>query len=378
MQDVQQGKRTLELGKLPLYPYQREGMLHLAFVERALLADDMGLGKTVQAIAACEILRRLHGIQRVLVISPASLKAEWEEQIDKFTGLASLVVQGTRPNRLMQYRQPAFFYLCNYEQILIDTKDIQESLVPDVIVLDEAQRIKNWQTKTANAVKRLGSRYAFVLTGTPLENRIDEVYSIVQFLDPHLFGPLFRFNRDFYELDARGKPVGYKNLDELHRRLRPIMLRRRKEEVEGDLPGCTINTYFVGMDDEQRNRYEEYSLRVARLLSQARRRALLKEEFEKLQKWLACMRMLCDTPYILDPECRLSPKLRELETILSELLEDPDTKIIIFSEWQRMLELVRELAESMQLEIAWHTGEVPQQKLRAGISYKQHKQRGYE
>jgi SNF2 family DNA or RNA helicase len=367
MQDVQQGKRTLELVKLPLYPYQRDGMLHLAFVERALLADEMGLGKTVQAIAACELLRRLHGIQRVLVISPASLKAEWEEQIDKFTGLSALIVQGARPNRLMQYRQPAFFYLCNYEQILIDAEDIQTTLAPDVIVLDEAQRIKNWQTKTANAVKRLRSRYAFVLSGTPLENRIDEVYSIVQFLDPQLFGPLFRFNRDFYELDARGKPVGYKNLDELHRRLRPIMLRRRKEEVEGDLPGCTINTYFVGMDAEQQSRYEEYSLRVARLLSQARRRPLLKEEFEKLQKWLACMRMLCDTPYILDPECRLSPKLRELETILEEQLEEPDAKIIIFSEWQRMLELVRELAESMRLEIAWHTGEVPQQQRRVEI-----------
>ncbi|PYQ60661.1 MAG: hypothetical protein DMF53_16645, partial [Acidobacteria bacterium] len=87
--DVQAGRATLDLVRVPLYPYQQEGMLHLAFTERALLADEMGLGKTVQAIAACELLRRLRGIERVLVICPASLKGEWEEQIARFTSLPS-------------------------------------------------------------------------------------------------------------------------------------------------------------------------------------------------------------------------------------------------------------------------------------------------
>ena len=83
-----------------------------------------------------------------------------------------------------------------------------------------------------------------MLTGTPLENRIDDVYSIVQFLDPHLFGPLFRFNRDFYQLDHRGKPDGYKNLDQLKQRLRPILLRRTKSDVEGELPERINKTLF--------------------------------------------------------------------------------------------------------------------------------------
>ena len=366
-QDVADGKHTLDVVNVPLYPYQQQGMCHLAFTERALLADEMGLGKTVQAIAACELLRRLRGIKRVLVISPASLKAEWEEQIAKFTQLDSLIIQGSRAARLNHYRQTAFFYLCNYEQILSDADDIQSLLAPDVIILDEAQRIKNWQTKTAASVKRLNSRYAFVLTGTPLENRIDEVYSIVQFLDPHLFGPLFRFNRDFYELDEKGQPCGYKNIDELHRRLRPVMLRRRKEEVEGELPGRTVNNYFVTMTDEQSTRYEEYNGHVARLMAQAQRRPLRKEEWERLQKFLACMRMLCDTPYILDSECRDSPKLEELEKILIELSEENDYKIIIFSEWTRMLDLVRELADKLNLGYALHTGTVPQNKRRIEI-----------
>ncbi|MEA2080529.1 MAG: SNF2-related protein, partial [Pseudomonadota bacterium] len=210
---VAAGKESLDTVKMPLYAYQQEGMLHLAFTGRALLADEMGLGKTVQAVAACTLLRRLHRIRRVLVIAPASLKAEWEEQIAKFSDLPSLIIQGTRAQRLRQYEQSAFFYLANYEQIRPDAKNINQTLAPDVIILDEAQRIKNWQTKTATAVKQLTSRYAFVLTGTPVENRIDEIYSIAQFLDPHLFGPLFRFNRDFYQLDERGHAIGYKNLD---------------------------------------------------------------------------------------------------------------------------------------------------------------------
>jgi HEPN domain-containing protein len=365
--EVAAGKASTDLVKHTLYPYQQEGMLHLAFTGRALLADEMGLGKTVQAIAACELLRRTAGIRRVLVISPASLKGEWEEQIAKFTDLSAHIIQGPRAKRLRQYDGPAFFFLANYEQIRLDVAEINATLAPDVIILDEAQRIKNWQTGTAISVKRLRSPYAFVLTGTPVENRIDEIYSIAQFLDPQLFGPLFRFNRDYYQLDEKGRAIGYRNLDRLHEKLRPVMLRRRKEEVEGQLPGRTVNTYFVDMHNEQTLRYEEYEAKVARLAALARKRPLRKEEMERLQQYLACMRMLCDTPYILDQNCRIAPKLNELEKILQELLEDGDHKIIIFSEWQRMLELVRELATRKSLGYAWHTGQVSQQKRRDEI-----------
>src|SRR6202007_1558481 len=100
---------------------------------------------------------------------------------------------------------------------------------------------------------------------------------------------------------------------------------------------------------------------------QAQRRPLRPEEFDRLQMLLACMRMVCDTPAILDPTCRVSPKLEELERILGDLFEEPDRKVIVFSEWERMLELVRELAADMGIEAAWHTGSVPQQRPRAEI-----------
>ena len=365
---VEAGKASLDLVKHPLLSYQREGMLHLAFGERVLLADEMGLGKTVQAIAACELLARCKGIARVLVVCPASLKAEWEEQIARFTERPARSVFGARPQRLAAYRDPVFFTIVNYEQVLGEAQDINEILHPDVVVLDEAQRIKNWQTKTARRVKSLRSSYAFVLTGTPVENRIDELYSIVQYLDPELVGPLFRFNREFYQLDERGRPVDYKNLAELRRRLEGVMLRRRKSDVESELPGRTLKTYFVPMVEEQKLRYDDYGKPAARLLAQAQRRPLTPAEFDRLQQLLACMRMVCDTPAILDPTCRVSPKLEELEGILGDLLEEPDRKIIVFSEWERMLAMVRELAAEMGIETAWHTGSVPQQRRRAEIT----------
>ena len=256
--EVRNGAASFDLLRCPLLPYQREGMLHLVFGERALLADEMGLGKTIQAIAACELLARRKNVGRVLVVCPASLKAEWEEQIARFTERSVRSVFGSRAARLAAYREPAFFNIVNYEQVLGDAPDINEVLRPDVIILDEAQRIKNWQIKTARQVKSLRSLYAFVLTGTPVENRIDELYSIVQYLDPELIGPLFRFNRDFYDLDERGRPVDYKNLAGLRRRLQPVMLRRRKCDVEAELPGRTVKNYFVPMAEEQALRYADY------------------------------------------------------------------------------------------------------------------------
>ena len=365
--DLDRGRRSLDFLKRPLLPYQVDGVLHLAFGERALLADDMGLGKTVQAIAACALLRDLRGVERVLVVSPASLKAEWEEQIAAFSDLPSAVVFGGPAARRAIYGRRTFFTLCNYEQIVVDRDDVLETLRPDVVILDEAQRIKNWQTRTANEVKKLDSRYAFVLTGTPLENRIDEIYSIVQFLNPDLLGPLFRFNREFYELDEKGRPAGYRNLDVLAERVSSVMLRRRKEDVESQLPGRTTKTFFVPMTEAQRDDYEGYERLAQRLAAIAARRPLTPEEFKSLQGNLACMRMLCDTPYILDVKSRDCPKLEEIERLLPDLLDDPGRKVIIFSEWVRMLELVRERAVEAGIEFAWHTGEVPQQRRRAEI-----------
>lgn len=362
-------------GRLPflnhaLYDYQVEGMLHLAFKGRAILADDMGLGKTVQAIAAAAVLHEAAGVRRVLVVAPTSLKTEWEEQIRKFTGLKYEILLGSRQQRTEIYRNTsAFFLIANYEQVVRDHDLISASFAPGLMILDEAQRIKNWQTKTARTLKRINSRFVFVLTGTPIENRIDDIYSLSELIDPTLFGSLFRFNRRFYDFNEFGKASGMRNLDELHRALSGIMLRRRKDEIAEELPERTDKNYFVEMTTEQSLRYADDEAIVVRLCAQAARRPLTPEEFKRLQLHLARMRMLCDTCHILDPKIKESPKVDELVRILDDIFEEsPDRKILIFSEWVRMLDLVVERLEKKRIDYVLHTGSIPQAQRRIHIN----------
>src|SRR5262249_11180925 len=152
----------------------------------------MGLGKTVQTMAAVELLARERGIERVLVVAPSSVKYQWETEIRKFTDRPVQVIDGGRAARRARYAQPTYYRLVSYELVLRDLDELN-AWQPDLIVLDEAQRIRNWESKISRAVKKLRSRYAVVLTGTPLENKLEELYSIVQFVDDRRLGPAFQF-----------------------------------------------------------------------------------------------------------------------------------------------------------------------------------------
>ena len=241
--------------------------------------------------------------------------------------------------------------------------------MPDLVILDEAQRIKNWRTMTASYLKRLQSRFAFVLTGTPIENKIDELYSLVEFVNPAIFGSLFRFNRRFYHFGEDGKVDGVRNLRELHEEVAQVMLRRRKSDIAEQLPERVDNNYFVEMSKEQRTRYTEYETIVARLYQIAKKRPLLPQEFERLQISLGCMRNLCDSVYIMDTEIKESPKVDELMRILEDIwAAEPERKVIIFSEWVRMLELVEERLDEQEICSALHVGSVPQAKRRDEIN----------
>ena len=355
--------------KKSLYPYQREGAFHLAGKGRALLADEMGLGKTVQAIAAALLLRETVGIKRTLVVVPASLKGEWEDQIRFFSDADTELLYGARHVRLARYADvKAFFLVANYEQVIRDWKEINDILKPDLVILDEAQRIKNWKTKTSRNLKGLSSPYAFVLTGTPLENRIDELYSLVEFVDPALFGSLFRFNRRFYSFDNEGHNEGMCNLAKLHEATSQILLRRRKAAVEDELPGRMTKTYKTGMTAEQERRYNEHFREVAALVQLSKKRPLTPKEQERLQMELGMMRMLCDTCYIMDSKIKDSPKLDEFENVLDDIFaDDPSRKVIVFSEWTRMLDLMIERLEKKGIGYALHTGQVNQKRRREEI-----------
>ncbi|MCP5088573.1 MAG: DEAD/DEAH box helicase, partial [Rhodobacteraceae bacterium] len=371
MEQIEQGHRSLNLLSTPLYPYQEEGSMHLAFGRRTLLADDMGLGKTVQAIAASSLLHQLRDIQRVLVVCPASLKHQWAREIQRFTSFSATVVEGNLTSRRNLYQDPGFFNIINYELVLRDEEDLRR-LRPDLIILDEAQRIKNWRTKTADAVKRLRSPYAFVLTGTPLENRLDELYSIFQFIDPDILGPLWRFNQRFFQVERRPtgsyKVLGYKNLDELRGQISPYVMRRVRDEVLKDLPDRIDNNFFVPMTDPQWKAYDEFRSTVARLIATARRRPLIPKEHQILLGALVKMRLICNALALHDPDLsdkdrmKTSPKLQELTDILDDEVANNGHKAILFSQWTKMLHLTYPILDQLNIGHVTLSGDVPTTK----------------
>jgi len=333
LSDLDAGTLNLPLLKVPLYDFQIRGALFLACRGRSILGDDMGLGKTVQTLAAVELLACERGIARVLVVAPASVKYQWETEIRKFTSRPVQVIDGSPDDRKDQYAEPTFFRLVNYEQVVRDREAVN-AWEPDVIVLDEAQRIKNWESKTSRAVKKLVSKYAMVLTGTPLENRLEELYSIVQFVDERRFGPAFQFLHDHRVLDDGGNLKGYRNLDAIREKLAPIFLRRTRGEVLTQLPERTDSTRYVELAEAQRGPYEDQRITLARLLQ---KNHLTDLDRKRVLACLVNMRTICDSLFLFDHKSRVSPKLEEFEELVPELLGEDEHKAVVFSQWEGMI-----------------------------------------
>ena len=345
-----------------LFPYQMEGVAFLASRGRALLADDMGLGKTLQAISAASWLADHASVKKVLVVCPASLKHQWAREVKKFTSQQVQVIQGVIEDRQVQYRADALFYIVNYELVLRDLTVISENLKPDLLILDEAQRIKNWRTKIASTIKLISSRYVFVLTGTPLENRIEDLYSLLQVVDARVLGPLWRCLLDFHITDERGKVIGYRNLSELRQRIKPVMLRRNRSLVSDQLPDRTEVRLDVPMTQAQKDIHGSAMSTAAQLADIAKRRPLTPSESNKMMASLQQARMACNAAGLVDKVTEGSPKLDELSRLLEELCLQSNRKVVVFSQWAMMTEMVETLTRSLGLGSVRLYGGIPTHK----------------
>lgn len=339
-------KALTKLLKVRLYPYQAEGALFAARTGRCLIGDEMGLGKTIQAIAAAELLARHFGVQRVLVVCPTSLKHQWKNEFSRFTERPAQVIHGLRSKRQGQYQEDVFCKITHYETLARDA-DLIAAWAPDLVIADEAQRIKNWNTIAARALKRVVSPYAIVLTGTPLENRLEELISIVQFVDQHRLGPTWRLLDEHQLRDESGRVVGYCGLDHIGKTLAPVMLRRRKAEVLTQLPERVDNRIFVPLTPQQRVHHDENGDTVTRIVARWRKTGFLSDtDQRRLHCALQNMRMACNSTYLLDHETDHGNKVDELMTVLDELFEDPGAKAVVFSQWLATHELIaRRLAQ---------------------------------
>lgn len=348
--------------KTKLYPYQKQGVLFAARAGRVLLADDMGLGKTIQAIATVELLAKEAGVSNVLIICPTSLKYQWKNEIARFTDRDIIVIEGHLDKRKEQYLSTEFYKIASYGVALNDI-DYLNKMAPDLVILDEAQRIKNWKTKTAQNIKKIKSDFAIVLTGTPLENRLDELHSLIEFVDNYKLGSLFRFLNNHQLKDDTGKVIGYHKLNNISDTLKDVLIRRHKKEILKQIPDRTDKNYFVDITKEQFEIHEDYRSTVARLANKWKRFGFLSEnDRQRLLISLGCMRMVSDSTYILDQKTRYDTKIDELLIILKEIIESGDEKVVIFSQWERMTRLVADELEQMKIGYEYLHGGVPSVK----------------
>jgi superfamily II DNA or RNA helicase len=363
MPDGDEDKAFENLLKVQLFPYQRKGVFFAALAGRSLITDEMGLGKTLQAIATAELYKKELGINRVLIVCPTSLKYQWKSEIEKFTNSTAHVVEGTLLKRKAQYEySEAFYVIVSYHAVTNDI-ELLNKMEADLVILDEAQRIKNWKTKVSQQIKKLVSPYAIVLTGTPLENKLEELYSITQFIDVFRLGPIYRFLNQYQTTDDSGKVIGYKNLREISQRLSDLLIRRTKKEVLSQLPKRMDKNLFVPMTQEQMDVHNELGDNVAKLVNKWRRYGFLNEtDRKRLILSLSQMRMVCDSSYILDQKSRHDTKIDEVMNILDEFFENSDEKVVIFSQWERMTRLVAQELNDREIKFEYLHGGVESSK----------------
>jgi len=357
-------KQTCELDYSPitaeLYPYQTEGIDFAVFRKAAIIADEMGLGKTLQAIGVAVLKKQVFDFKKTLVVCPASLKEQWKKEIEKFTNEKALVIQGLPDERENQYKDANhFFFIINYETILRDHLAINKAGF-DFLILDEAQRIKNFETKTASSIRRLQFKHVLIITGTPIENRLIDIFSIVGAIDPYFFGPLWEFSYQhcLFDPEKHNKINGYYNLQKLNKRLEPILIRREKRKVLDQLPNVQQINVPLNLSPLQAEYHASYAKGIAQII---RKKFMTPYDLQKLQLLLASMRMVCDSTYLIDEETNESPKLEELKYILLEKLDvaNSERKIIIFSEWVKVHKLIGHILRENNIGFAELNGSVP-------------------
>lgn len=348
--------------KVNLYPYQKEGIRFAAKAGKAIIADEMGLGKTIQAIGTAELLRKEGLIGSVLVLCPTSLKYQWRSEIKKFTNAEVFVIEGSHLKRKEAYNRPEPYKIISYNSAANDIK-ILGSLQTDMLIMDEVQRLKNWNTQISRAARKIESDYSVILSGTPLENKLDELYSIVEFVDNFRLAPYYLFKDKHIITDETGKVLGYKNLNDIGKKLSDILIRRRKKDVKLQMPERSDKNLFIPMTNEQKDMHQEWQNQVRLLVLKWRKMHFLSDKDRKrLLLFLSQMRMVCDSSYILDQKTRYDTKVDECVNIISDIISEEGEKVVVFSQWERMTRLIAKELEKKEIGFEYLHGGVPSEK----------------
>jgi SNF2 family DNA or RNA helicase len=386
--------------KLDLFDFQKVGVICSLFTMQQnggfLLADTMGLGKTIQALGVAHSLFKRGECKKVIVSCPKNVKYQWADEVETFTDLKPIVVDGyNRKKRLECFEEEGDIYITNHDQLINDDFDYMMDISPDLLIIDEIHYFKNHSTKRTRALKKIGelTKYRLGLTGTPMQNHPSDVHSVFEFLIPNLFGSFNSFKKKYiyYSWDY-GYPQeeGYQNLFDLKKRISPYMIRRLTHDVRDDMPEVYQKTHYVEMSKTQKEIHEKVSieledtkdqinaLRQSIAKAKGKRKKKLESELEELDgRAMGLMNIQMEVSnnlsllkssesgwvkqFVKDVPISPSAKFKHTMKLIKSVLEyDEDFKIVIFSQFARMVKELKEeiLDKNYSKEVATIYGEL--------------------
>ncbi|MEZ5824487.1 MAG: DEAD/DEAH box helicase [Geminicoccaceae bacterium] len=350
-----------------LRPYQLQGVSWLQFLAETgfsgVLADDMGLGKTLQTLTHLLALKETGGLDKpALVVAPTSLIPTWRNEARRFTpSLRFIVLHGNNRGHLYRKLDDAEVILTSYALMLRDRDELMKRRYR-VVVLDEAQAIKNPTTKLAKVACELDADYRLALSGTPMENHLGELWSVFHYLMPGFLGEREAFRRTFRNPIEKDGDADRQTL--LANRVRPFLMRRTKEQVASELPPKSEFVREIELSDEQRDLYESVRLAMhTRIRDEIKERGLSRSNIAILEALLKLRQICCDPRLLKNGEDgKASPgagvasaKFDLLLSMLDGMVEN-GRRVIIFSQFVEMLELIEAGLKQHKLGYTMLTG----------------------
>lgn len=345
---------------LPLFPYQRVGAAFLLKSGSAILGDQCGLGKTIQTLATVEAAKA----NKILIFCPSAVKYQWGEEIKKFikSDESFVVIDGNKKERDEQWKSDKRFYIANYELLLRDFEVINERTW-DYILADEATKISNARAKQSKAIKKLKAKNRIAMTGTPISNRAEEVWNVVDFCIPGALGNYWSFLSRYCVKNRFGGIFAYQNLDELNQKLKRYMIRREKKNVLLDLPELILTDVPFKLSEEEHELYGKIKKEILFEIEQTDISKI--ENPMTIQMTLVKMtrlQQLTDSMELIG-EQQKSSKLDVLKELLQENVVNGD-KAIVFSRFSEMCKILgRELKEYNPLIIIGETSNEERHKI---------------
>ena len=357
--DIKKVKKPRAL-RATLRPYQEQGLSWLRFVHElgsgGVLADDMGLGKTIQALALFLSLKQDKEDVRALIVAPTSVVTNWIREIERFSpSLTTALWHGAGRKDQTSELTSANVIVTSYALLRRDI-DLLKKLKLTYVILDEAQNIKNPLSATAAAARELRADRRLALTGTPIENRLSEIWSIFEFVSPRLLGPLQKFEERFARPIDQGDS---KQAARLRATIHPFILRRTKMEVAKDLPPKIESDKFIDLTPDQKAIYLQVLREVrATVLGEVERVGVAKSQLHILAGLTKLRQAACD-PRLLGLPRAFSHEDSGKLTALRELVEECESgghKVLIFSQFVSMLKLMREALDEDKIRYEYLDG----------------------